>query len=86
MITAKDYQDAINVQNACNASGVAQSLASVIKEIEAESTDERNTHPIVKLYVYKLFLLAFPEVEHPNCFERPYLQACDAAEGKIVVA
>lgn len=85
MITAKDYQDAINVQNACNLAGPAQSLAEIIKRIETDSTDSRNQHPIVKLFVYKMFILAFPDQPLPDGFDKPYHLACDAANGNIVI-
>lgn len=84
MITAKDYQTAIDVQDACNLSGVTQSLAEVVKRIES-GTSDRNTHPIVKLYVYKLWLLAFPDEPLPDGFYKPYMVCADAAKDEIVV-
>jgi hypothetical protein len=84
-LTAADYQKAIDVQDACNLCGVAQSFAAIIKEIPHNSTDERNQHPIVQLFVYKMFLLAFPHVALPEGFEKPFQQCSDAAEGKIIV-
>lgn len=55
-LTARDYQDAIDSQNACNLSGVIHSLSRVLPAIWAESngTDEVNQHPIVKLYAEQI--------------------------------
>lgn len=78
-ITARDYQDAINVQDAINLSGVAQSFASVIKRIPSG----RNTHTLSKLYVYKMFLLAFPNVALPEGFPEAYLDAMNRVEGRL---
>lgn len=55
-LTPKDYKDAIDVQDACNLSGVVHELSRVLPRIRAEvqDTDAINTHPIVRMYVDKL--------------------------------
>lgn len=48
-------QLAIDVQDACNAGGVAGSLSrDVMPALSDLGTDARNTHPIVRLFVLKL--------------------------------
>lgn len=54
-------QDAIQIQDACNASGIAHSLADVfvkLRECGITSTVILNRHPIVRMYIYKLMSLA----------------------------
>ena len=59
--TKKDYQRALDVQNACNASGVIHSLAEAVDKVwedaraNGQGTDYVNTHPIVRMYVEKLY-------------------------------
>ena len=56
-------QEALDVQNACNLSGVAKSFADVLDAIWTEArkqgkgTDFVNTHPIVTLFLSKLVSL-----------------------------
>jgi len=58
------YQNALDVQDACNLSGVVHSLSRDVTKIWKEvrenggSTEEVNTHPVVKLYLSKLCSLA----------------------------
>lgn len=53
-------QDALDVQNACNLSGVVYSLATCVGDLWEEArrlkkgTDWVNQHPIVQMYVDKL--------------------------------
>jgi hypothetical protein len=60
VITKADWQSAIDVQDACNLSGVVHSLARLLPKIreEAHSTTLVNEHPIVVLYVNKLASLS----------------------------
>jgi len=57
MLTAKDYQSAIDSQNACNLSGIVRSWSELLGRIwdEArerdEGTDWVNRHPINRLFV-----------------------------------
>jgi len=56
MLTAKDYQAALDVQDACNLSGVVHSFAEVLPRIreEANDTDKINRHPISVMYASKI--------------------------------
>jgi len=72
MLTKKDYENAITVQDACNLSGVVNSFNEVLARIweearsriweEARSvgkgTTDVNQHPISKLYADKIADLA----------------------------
>jgi hypothetical protein len=62
MLTKDDWKSAIEVQDACNLSGVVHSLARILPKIREEKdctgTDYVNGHPIVRLYVAKLMHLA----------------------------
>lgn len=55
-LTPRDYCDAINVQYACNLSGIVHSFSRVMEKIckDVDNTDERNTHPIAVLYASKI--------------------------------
>jgi len=59
-LTAKDYQDAIDVQSACNLGAVVHSFSRVMEKIQAtarelnEGTEWINEHPITRLYVEQL--------------------------------
>ena len=60
MITKKHYQDALDVQDACNLSGVVFAFAKVMQDIcdeairEGYDTEWKNTHPLVLLWVDKM--------------------------------
>jgi hypothetical protein len=53
-------QEALDVQNACNLSGVAQSFARVLVVLGplTNGTEARNAHPIVRVYLDKMVSLA----------------------------
>jgi len=55
-LTLKDYLDAVQVQNACNLSGVLYSFARVMDRLcnDVPDTSKRNKHPLVILYLDKL--------------------------------
>lgn len=63
-MTRNPYQLALDVQTACNLSGVVHSLAEALPIIRDEvrasggGTDEINRHPVVVLFVDKLADLA----------------------------
>ena len=63
-LTRRDWQNAIDVQDACNLSGVVHTFSDVISRIwweankRGEGTNWVNTHPIVVLYVSKLATLS----------------------------
>ncbi len=77
-LTPRDYQDAIDVQNACNLSGVVFSFARVMQRIcndRTLGTAERNTHPIAVMYSSKIADLTRSEYSFEN-----FSKACDACE------
>lgn len=58
------YQDAMDVQNACNLSGVVHAMSKAVTELWEEArensggTDYVNQHPVVIAYISKLRALA----------------------------
>lgn len=67
-LSTRDYQNAIDVQNACNLSGVVRSFSAVMMRIWSEAratgnnnTDWVNTHPIAVLYSSKITSLTRSE-------------------------
>lgn len=57
-LTPQDYQQALNVQDACNPSGVLHSWMAAMQKIrktpEYEGTDWERKHPINVLFAYKM--------------------------------
>jgi hypothetical protein len=59
----QDYQQAIDAQNAINASGLIFSLGRVMEKINKEATERnqggtfRNSHPILRMYLEQLTFL-----------------------------
>ena len=53
-------QEALQVQDACNLSGVAHAFADVLRDLgdHTAGTDERNTHPVVRVFLNKMIDLA----------------------------
>jgi hypothetical protein len=53
-------QEALDVQNACNLCGVAQSFARAMRDLgdHTKGTDERNQHPITRVWLDKMNQLA----------------------------
>lgn len=53
-------QEALDVQNACNLCGVAQAFARAMIDLgeHTKGTDERNQHPITRVWLDKLNSLA----------------------------
>lgn len=82
-LTVRDYADAINVQDACNLSGVLYSFEKVVDRIEAtfkvhpEAGVVAGLHPIAVLYVSKIVSLTkcgvVPFVVDPREVEKGYL-------------
>lgn len=62
-LTANDYQGAIDVQSACNLSGVVHSFSRVMAKICHESdegkhgTDWKNNHAICRMYAEQIMHL-----------------------------
>ncbi len=60
MLTKRDYEDAINVQDACNLSGVVQSWAKMVAKVWDEARAQNagtqfvNEHPINVMYASKV--------------------------------
>lgn len=67
MLTAQDWQKALDVQNACNGIAVINSLAEVmprIKDACGGMTEKMNEHPIVIMYVTQLAHLSGGYLDH----------------------
>lgn len=61
MKTLKELaQEALDVQDACNLCGVAQSFARAMRDLceHTKSTEERNTHPVTIMWLDKMNSLA----------------------------
>lgn len=86
-LTTNDFQRAIDVQDACNLSGVAISFAGVMKKICAEAnkvgegTEWKNTHPISILYTNKMASLTGECVSGGVVFHQAY-EECMARSKK----
>lgn len=86
MLEAKDYQDAIDVQDACNLSGVVHSFSRVMPKLWEEAhaadlgTDYVNRHPIAVMYASKIASLTGSEIDGE--FSKAY-QACQDGAAKL---
>lgn len=64
MLTAQDYQYALDSQTACNLSGIVHQFSRILHKLwnEAQAkghgTDWVNQHPISRLYAEQIFFLA----------------------------
>lgn len=60
-------QEAINVQDACNLCGVAQAFARAMVDLgeHTSGTDERNNHPIARVWADKIAHLAGTQLNEP---------------------
>lgn len=70
-------KDAIQLQDACNGSGVAHTLVrmySDLRELGVTDTNALNRHPVIQLTLFKLMSLADCQVNMDD-FERAY-EAC----------
>lgn len=87
-LTANDFQRAIDVQDACNLSGVAISFAAVMKKICAEAnemsagTEWKNTHPIAVLYTCKMISLTGDGMCGGVMFHQAYMECLDRSKKK----
>lgn len=73
-------RDALLVQNAVNSSGIVHSLSRFMHELVEAGLDThaRNTHPIVKLFIDKLYDLSFPgSIERGDASYRQALADCE---------
>ncbi len=75
------YKEALDVQDACNSSGVIHSLSRAMEEIWKEAREKNlgteyvNQHPVVKMFLTKLCDLAkmdseFPSKAYDECYEK----------------
>ena len=75
-LTRADYQTALDVQDACNLSGVLFTFAEIMHRVcetahqEGHGTDWKNSHPIVQLFVDKLSWLS--GTHHDACYGVAY--------------
>ena len=55
-LTPHDYRSALDVQCACNLSGVVYSFARIMERIckDTNGTDEKNTHAICRLFAEQI--------------------------------
>ena len=55
-VTAKDYQNALDVQSACNLGAIVHSFSRVMKKLQNEGhgTDWINNHPITRMYAEQI--------------------------------
>lgn len=87
-LTKDDYQNAIDVQSACNLSGIVFSFAEVMQRIcnDAYGTEARNTHPIAVLFAEQIHFLTGSSRgygdAHAACTERSqYKFICPQCSG-----
>lgn len=79
-LTANDYQSAIDVQNACNLSGVVHSFSRVMAKICHEAnegkhfgTEWKNSHAICRMYAEQIMHLTSNKdwnKAHDECEEK----------------
>lgn len=87
---SKDYQSAIDVQCACNLSGIVHSLSRLLPAIWEEAresgqgTEYVNRHPIVVSYLNQLVWLATADCISPSAFYAAQ-KVCEERAGKAVV-
>ena len=83
MLTPSDYRDAIQVQDACNLSGVVLAWARLMEKVCQEAnetgkgTDWKNSHPLNVLFASKVYSL----VRRDNFFSEAY-KVCEEEGGK----
>lgn len=89
MLTLRDLQDSIMVQDACNLSGVAHSFVNMIAKVRQqlreqgkEGTDNIAHHPVIQLFAYKIFSLSFGECLCKECGDK-YVVAYEAIREDI---
>lgn len=66
MLNKKDYEDAIQVQDACNITGVAHAFVSLLERIETERDGnklELNRHPLAVMWTSKLLSLSTGDLQ-----------------------
>ena len=85
MLTQADYRDAIQVQDACNLSGVVLAWARLMEKVCQEAnetgkgTDWKNSHPINVLFASKVCDLT--KSEDFSIYSQAY-KVCEEKGGK----
>jgi hypothetical protein len=80
MVTTALWQEALDIQDACNISGLLRDLPRVLDAVHGDAhargqgTDYVNTHPLLRLWLDKCCALAGLTVQ-----QRPVLDAYQAA-------
>jgi hypothetical protein len=78
MTTAQAAQQALDVQDACNLSGVVHSFARILADCDGLKdlgTDARNRHPVCMLFADKIAQLTGTQFEGPSVLHAAY-SAC----------
>lgn len=77
-------QEALDVQNACNLCGVAQAFARAMSDLGqyTKGTDERNQHPITRVWLDKLNSLAGIQ-EYNSDITKAYSVVHDIASSEL---
>ena len=64
-LQAQDYQDAIDLQDACNPIAMINTLQKAMEKVEKEVGKNGMSavvaHPIIRLLMYKCFSMVYPE-------------------------
>ncbi len=87
MITIQHYKDAINVQDACNLSGVVFDFSQVMEDIceeahiQGHGTEWKNQHVLSILWAYKIAELTGQDIADPGIFAIAYAQALKLSQG-----
>lgn len=77
-LVPRDWADAMNVQDACNLSGVVHSFSQVLPRIwqevikEGGGTDAVNRHPICVMYASQIVHLAGGGMIDPSVYAKAY--------------
>jgi hypothetical protein len=81
-LSPRDYQDALDVQGACNLIAVVNSLSRVMQKIREEpgagGTQALNTHPVVRLYAEQVAWLSGAGPTTDSASYARALEACQA--------
>jgi hypothetical protein len=88
-ISPRTWQEALDSQSACNLSGLAHFLVRALDELRASgiaSTDDLNTHSIVRLAVAQMAHLGFGSFDcgAGELWRLAYHVAEDEAQGSLV--
>ena len=74
-LTKRDFENALDVQSACNLSGVVHSFADTMNRLSNEGLDtkQRNGHPICRLYAEQIAYLSGAGMpNHCNSYMRAH--------------